>query len=135
MSPQDSSKRRLLIGGGILAAIALVVAAVLLFGGDDDEGDADRIAANDSVEEPGADVGENPFGDGTEIPDDFEDQLADVYETSLGLPAEKAKCLADKIADAVGSGDLTEEQAMQDIFGYLSDCDIDMSELTGAGTP
>jgi hypothetical protein len=49
----------------------------------------------------------------------------------MGLPKEKAECLAGKIADAIDSGDLTEEEAMSDIFGYFSDCDIDMSEITG----
>lgn len=133
----DSKRRRLLIGGGILAAIVIVVAALLLLGGGDDDGGADRIAADDSAEDRGKDADDttdaNPFGDGSEIPADLEDQLAEVYESSLGLPQDKAECLAGKIADAIESGDLTEDQAMQDMFGYLSDCDIDMSELTGAG--
>lgn len=75
--------------------------------------------------------GGGSIGSDADLPPDFEQQLADVYETSMGLPKEKAECLAGKIADAIESGDLSEEQAMSDIFGYLSDCDIDMSELSG----
>ena len=69
--------------------------------------------------------------DGVDLGADFEDQIADAYETSLGLSREKAECLAGKISEAVQSGDLDQEQAMSEIFEYLSDCDIDMSELGG----
>ncbi len=65
------------------------------------------------------------------VPAGFEDQLADVYEQSLGLPRDKAECLAGKIAEAVGSGDLSQDDAMSDVFSYLSDCDIDISEING----
>jgi hypothetical protein len=68
---------------------------------------------------------------GTDLPADFEDQLADVYESSLGLDRDKAECLAGKLADAISSGDLSEDQAMTDVFEYLSACDIDMSEISG----
>lgn len=68
---------------------------------------------------------------GGSLPPDFEDQIAQIYEDSLGLPPAKAACLAGKIADAISSGDLTQDEAMSDVFSYLSDCDIDMSEITG----
>jgi len=70
-------------------------------------------------------------GGDSSIPADFEQQLADVYESTMGLPKEKAECLAGKIADAVSSGDLSEDEAMSEIFSYLEDCDIDMSEISG----
>lgn len=35
------------------------------------------------------------------------------------------------MADAISSGDLTGEEAMSDVFSYLSDCDIELSEITG----
>lgn len=76
--------------------------------------------------------GEDGGDSSTDSPDfgaDFEDQIADAYETSLGLSREKAECLAGKISEAVESGDLNEEEAMSEIFEYLSDCDIDMSEI------
>lgn len=86
-------------------------------------------------------VDESLFGEGdssdttdggdSSLPEDFEQQLADAYESTMGLPKEKAECLAGKIADAVSSGELNEEQAMSEIFSFLEDCDIDMSELTG----
>ena len=65
------------------------------------------------------------------LPPDFEEQMAQIYEDSLGLPPDKAACLAGKMADAVTSGDLTEDEAMSDVFSYLSDCDIELSEITG----
>lgn len=68
---------------------------------------------------------------GGSLPPDFEKQIAKVYEDSLGLPPDKAACLAGKIADAVRSGTLNQEQAMSDVFSYLSDCDISLSEVTG----
>jgi hypothetical protein len=75
--------------------------------------------------------GDSSSTDGVDLGADFEKQIADAYETSLGLDRDKAECLAGKITDAVNSGDLDEEQAMSEIFNYLSDCDIDMSEISG----
>lgn len=71
------------------------------------------------------------FGSGADLPADFEQQLATIYEKSMGLPRVKARCLAGKIRDAIRSGDLSQEQAMSDIFGYFAACNIDMSELKG----
>lgn len=68
---------------------------------------------------------------GGSLPPDFEDQIAQVYEDSLGLPPDEAACLAGKIADAISSGDLTQDEAMSDVFSYLSDCGIELSEITG----
>jgi hypothetical protein len=65
------------------------------------------------------------------LPEDFEQQIADFYENDLGLSKDQAECLAGKITTAVESGDLTEEQAMSEIFSYLSDCNIDMSDIGG----
>lgn len=70
-------------------------------------------------------------GTGGALPDDFEDQLAQIYEDSLGLSSEQAQCLAGKLADAVSSGDITEDEAFSDVFGFLEACDIDPSEISG----
>jgi hypothetical protein len=64
------------------------------------------------------------------LPGDFEGQIAQIYE-DMGLTSDQAECLAGKISDAMSSGDLTEEEAMSDIFGFLEDCDIDPSDITG----
>jgi hypothetical protein len=69
-----------------------------------------------------------PSGD---LPPGFEDQLADVYAESMGIEREKAECLAEKIGEAVRGGELSEEESMSEIFSYFSDCDIDMSEISG----
>ncbi len=68
---------------------------------------------------------------GEDLPPGFEDQLADVYAESMGIERDKAECLAGKIADAVRSGELSEEESMSEIFSFFSDCDIDMSEISG----
>ena len=70
-------------------------------------------------------------GSGTDLPADFEAQIAEIYQSSLGLSADQAECLAGKIGDAIRSGDLTEEQTMTDVFAYLEACDIDMSDISG----
>ena len=77
------------------------------------------------------DDGGDSSTDDIDLGGDFEDQIADAYESSLGLSREKAECLAGKISDAVRSGQLDQEEAMSEIFEYLSDCDIDMSEIGG----
>ncbi len=131
------SKKGLFIGLGVLAAVAVVVALLLAGGGDDDD-DGDPIVDDSSVVDDDSDDGDDdpvvdddPSTDDVEIPDDIEEQIADAYESSLGLSREKAECLADKISGAVQSGELDQEEAMSEIFGYLSDCDIDMSEIGG----
>ncbi|MEO7428515.1 MAG: DUF2510 domain-containing protein [Acidimicrobiales bacterium] len=115
------SKKGFLIGGIALVAVAAVVAGLLLMGGggngDGSTGSTDTTAGS--------------IGSGGELPADFEQQLADVYENSMGLPRDKARCLAGKISDAVKSGTLSQDQAMRDIFSYFSDCNIDMSEFNG----
>ncbi|MGH9274192.1 MAG: hypothetical protein ACRDZU_06045, partial [Acidimicrobiales bacterium] len=68
---------------------------------------------------------------GGDLPAGFEQQLADIYESSLGLSQEQAECLAGKLADAVSSGSLSEEEAFSEVFDFLSDCDIDPSEISG----
>lgn len=77
------------------------------------------------------DGGDDLLPSGEDLPPGFEDQLADVYADSMGIPRDKAECLAGKIADAVQSGDLSEQESMSEIFSYFSDCDIDMSEISG----
>lgn len=97
------------------------------FGGSSDTSDTtDAVQPNGTTETTDDDI----LGGGS-LPPGFEDQLAQIYEDSLGLPADKAACLAGKMADAVSSGDLTQDEAMSDVFSYLSDCDIELSEITG----
>jgi hypothetical protein len=85
--------------------------------------------------EPGGycvDIYEDGDGPGTgDLPADFEKQLSDIYENSLGLSAEQAECLAGKLAAAVSSGDLDESEAFSEVFEFLSECDIDPSDLNG----
>jgi hypothetical protein len=81
----------------------------------------------DIYEDGGGDEGSLP----DDLPADFEAQLAEAYETSLGLSSEQAECLAGTIADAVESGDLSEAEAMSDIMDYLEECDIDFSDISG----
>jgi hypothetical protein len=69
------------------------------------------------------------FSDGGALPDNFEEILADTYESSLGLERAKAECLAGKLAEVIESGEISEDEAMTEIFGYLSECDISMSEI------
>ena len=83
----------------------------------------------DIYEDGGDDEGSGIDGD---LPAGFEKQLADIYETSLGLSAEQAECLAGKLAAAVSSGDLSESEAFSEIFEFLSACDIDPREISGS---
>jgi len=98
------------------------------FGGDtsDTSDSTDDVQPNGTTETTDDDL----IGGGS-LPPDFEEQIAQIYEDSLGLPPDKAACLAGKMADAVSSGDLTQDEAMSDVFSYLSDCDIQLSEITG----
>ncbi len=79
----------------------------------------------------GDDDGDDLLPSGEDLPADFEDQLADVYAESMGIEREKAECLAAKIGEAVRGGELSEEESMLEIFSFFSDCDIDMSEISG----
>lgn len=65
-----------------------------------------------------------------DMPEDFDEMLTDAYE-GMGIPRDKAECLANRISDAVNSGDLSQEDAFSDFFGFFEDCDIDPSEITG----
>jgi hypothetical protein len=134
--PAAGSKKGLLVGGGILAAVVVAVVAFLLLGGDDDKADLDAKNATDfSITEQtiGGDGSVDTSGliDPGSVPADFEQQLAGFYESGLGLSKDQAECLASKISSAVESGDLSEDQAMSEIFSYLSDCNIDMNDITG----
>jgi hypothetical protein len=117
-----------------------------------DEVGADELKGEDFSDQPDAvsddvlqaeledcDIDEQALGgdseddgvlDGTETPEGFEDMLSGVYE-DMGIPADKAQCLADRIAESVGSGELSEEAAMSDFLSFFEDCDIDPSEITG----
>ena len=74
-------------------------------------------------DDEGADLGDVDLGG------DMEETLADIYEQSLGLDRDKAECLAGRLADAIESGDLSEEEAMTDVFSFLEECDISMEEI------
>lgn len=62
--------------------------------------------------------------------DDVDDILTDAYK-GMGLTEEQAECLTEQILDAMESGELSEEQAMTEVFSYLADCDISMEDLNG----
>lgn len=91
---------------------------------------SDLVGPTDTTDGSTA-TSDGTFGSGADLPADFEQQLATIYEKSMGLPRVKARCLAGKIREAIRSGDLSQEQAMSDIFGYFAACNIDMSELKG----
>jgi hypothetical protein len=65
-----------------------------------------------------------------EFDGDTEEMLADIYEESLGLDRHKAECLAGRLGEAISSGDLSEQEAMSDVFSFLEDCDISMEEIS-----
>ena len=64
--------------------------------------------------------------------DSFRDLLADQYEQTLGLPRDKAECLADAMGEAVSKGQLDQQDAFGDFFDYLDSCDISLDEITGS---
>lgn len=87
----------------------------------------------------GSSDGDKPTDDGddegdglgdVEFDGDMEEMLADIYEESLGLDRDKAECLAGRLGEAISSGDLSEQEAMSDVFSYLEDCDISMEEIS-----
>jgi hypothetical protein len=63
---------------------------------------------NGGEDELGSDDG---LTDAGELPDDYVDILTDTYE-SMGLSGDQAECLANKIYEALESGDMNEEEAM-----------------------
>lgn len=84
-------------------------------------------AATDGGEDASGDTGgltDSGFGDG-----DFEEILADTYEESLGLPREKAECLAARLGEEIESGSLDESEAFGNVMSFLADCDISMEEI------
>jgi hypothetical protein len=66
---------------------------------------------------------------GSDLPADFEQNLADLYESTLGLSSDQAECLANKLAEVVEEGTLNEEQAASEFMNYLSDCDISLDDI------
>jgi len=89
------------------------------------DGTDDSTDGTDDGDEESTDLAEG-FADGN-----IEDIIADTYEEMFGLDREKAECLAGKMSEAIENGDLSEEQAMTEVFDFLSDCDISMEELGG----
>ncbi len=67
------------------------------------------------------------FSDG----EDLEDVITESYQETFGVSEEKARCLAEKVSDAIEDGSLSEEQAMSEIFEFLEDCDISLEEIGG----
>ena len=77
------------------------------------------------------DSGAQGTTDSAGSPADFEQQLADAYESMLGLDRDQAECLAGKLADVVDEGTIDESEAMTEVMNYLSDCDISLSDVSG----
>lgn len=90
---------------------------------DVDEGDDPVV----DEEEPSSDDTSDPGA--VDFDANAEEMLADIYEQSLGLDRDQAECLAGRISEAIDDGSLTEEEAMSEMFGYLSDCDISLEEI------
>jgi hypothetical protein len=76
------------------------------------------------------DGGTEGLTDGIDSPADFEQQLADTYESMLGLGSEQAECLASKLADVVDEGTIDESEAMTEVMSYLADCDISIGDIS-----
>jgi hypothetical protein len=90
-----------------------------------DEGDGD-----------GGDEGDGASGDvGFDDPEQFAALLTESYESTLGLPEDKAACLAEQMVDAVASGELSEDQAFGEFFQYLDSCQISLEELNPTTVP
>ncbi len=71
------------------------------------------------------------FTDRGDLPENFEEILADTYETSLGLDRDKAECLAGELREAIEGGELEEDEAFAGFMDYLDKCDISLEELGG----
>lgn len=107
-----------------------------------DVGDDFLEAYGDAVREcdvnpVGADETEGSTDSEVSIPDigdldSFRELLAEQYEETLGLPRDKAECLADAMGEAVSEGQLDQQDAFGDFFDYLDSCDISLDEITGA---
>jgi hypothetical protein len=61
-------------------------------------------------------------------PDDLDDIYQDAFE-SMGLTEDQAECLTDHIIDAIDSGDIDEDQALEGYLSFLEDCDISLEDI------
>jgi hypothetical protein len=140
-------RRGLFIGAGVLVIVVLAVAAFLALGDDDEPTEplTDRSTDTTEPRDESTDGAGDGFGDGglpedgfedgfEDLPEDFadgdmEEAIAEAYEQAFDLSEDKAKCLAERITEAFEDEGFDPEQAMGDVFGYLSDCDISMEEL------
>jgi hypothetical protein len=98
---------------------------------EDLSGAADGDAAGGGEGDDEAD-GEGDISD----PEEFAQQLAASYGSTLGISEEKATCLAERMVQAVESGELTQDEAFGEFFQYLEGCQISLEELnptTAAG--
>jgi hypothetical protein len=86
-----------------------------------------KLYAEDGGEGDGGDTGGLP--DGVELPDDYRQQLAEIYESTFDLSSEQSECLAGKLVDAIESGSVSEDEATSEVLDYLSDCDISLEEI------
>ena len=84
----------------------------------------------------GGDEGDDASGDvGFDDPEQFAALLTESYQSTLGLPEDKAACLAEQMVDAVASGELSEDQAFGEFFQYLDSCQISLEELNPTTVP
>ena len=91
-----------------------------------DPGSTDE--GTDEGTDESADGGLDPSTTGGFTDGGMEDILTDAYE-EMGLSEEQASCLTDRIVEAMESGELNQEEAMSEVFSYLSDCDISMDDF------
>jgi len=106
------------------AADAMAECGVFDLGDDDVDLDVDL----DDLDQ-GDDLGIDEDLDLGELGPEFEEVLADTYAETFGLDADRARCLAERIADAMETGAVDESQMMSAVFDSLSECDIDLSEI------
>jgi hypothetical protein len=120
------SRWRLVVGAA--AGVIAITVAALLLAGDDDE--PTRPAARPAPEST-ADAGEV----GSTLPEGFTDRaqleelFTEQYQEAFGIDEDRARCLAGQLSEGIEEGQLTEEQAMTEILGFLDACGISLEEI------
>jgi hypothetical protein len=79
----------------------------------------------------GVDASSSGSGSSSEVSGDVQDMIADVYESTFDLDRDKAECLAEQMGGLVESGEIAQNEALTEVFDYLSDCDISIGEISG----
>ncbi|MFL6206380.1 MAG: DUF2510 domain-containing protein [Acidimicrobiales bacterium] len=130
------ARRALVIGGAILAAVVLAVIGVVAFGDDDEPAGPLADGAVPTTGSTSTTQPETPSADGgeDELPGGFpDDEVDDLLQDAYGLTDEQARCLVDRIGDAMQDDEVDEEEALSSILEYFADCDISLEDIAGGG--